>query len=104
MTIGAPNPIPPVISGEIRSAKITKAKKLMKKTKELFKGTIIPVETRVIEDEEPEDYIIRVAEEEGFDLVALGCRGEHSKLKRMIMGTIATKVLNEAPCDVLVVR
>jgi len=92
-----------ITSRQIKTAKIQKAEKLLADTKEKFKGTIVPVETRVIEDEKPEDYIIRIAEEENFDLVALGCKGEHSILRKAFR-TVATKVLNDAPCDVLVVR
>ncbi len=45
-----------------------------------------------------------MTEEENFDLVILGCRGKHSKLKRTFLGTIPDKVINNAPCDVLIVR
>ncbi|TFF88166.1 MAG: universal stress protein [Promethearchaeota archaeon] len=81
-----------------------KTKELLSKTEEIFRGTLFLVETRIVEDESPEDYIIRVSEEQNFDLVALGCKGEHSKVRRVLMGTVATKVLNEAPCDVLIAR
>jgi len=39
-----------------------------------------------------------------FNLIALGCKGEHSKLRRILLGTVATNLLNEASCDVLFVR
>jgi len=81
-----------------------KTKELLSKTEEIFRGTLFLVETRIVENESPEDYIIRVSEEQNFDLVALGCKGEHSKVRRVLMGTVATKVLNEAPCDVLIAR
>ncbi len=43
-------------------------------------------------------------EEENFDLIVLGSKGEHSKLEQIFSGTIAQKVVNDVPCDVLIVR
>ena len=47
--------------------------------------------------------IVRVAEESGADLVVLGARGLNP-VKRLVLGSVSTKVLHEAPCDVLVVK
>ncbi len=47
--------------------------------------------------------IVRVAEESGADLVVLGARGLNP-LKRLVLGSVSTKVLHGAPCDVLVVK
>lgn len=79
-------------------------KKLLDDTKNIFAKANKSIETRLIEDEDPEDYIMRIVEEEDFDLMALGSKGEHSRLKEIFMGSIAQKVLNDASCDVLVVR
>jgi nucleotide-binding universal stress UspA family protein len=49
------------------------------------------------------DEIVRVAEESGADLVVLGARGLNP-LKRLVLGSVSTKVLQRAPCDVLVVK
>ena len=62
------------------------------------------VETRLIYNTMPEDYIKKIVKEEEFDLVILGCKGDHSKLRRTFLGTVPDKVINEAPCDVLIVR
>ena len=79
-------------------------KKILDDTKDIFAKANKAIETRLIKDEDPEDYIMRIVEEEDFDLVALGSKGEHSRLKEIFMGSIAQKVLNDASCDVLVVR
>ena len=104
--IGGRTYTPPAVSeSEIKFEKEQHAKRMLKKIKkDIFRASLVPIEIRVIEDEDPEDYILRIVEEENFDLVVLGCKGEHSKLKRVFMGTLATKVLNEASSDVLVVR
>jgi nucleotide-binding universal stress UspA family protein len=49
------------------------------------------------------DEIVRIAKESGADLVVLGARGLNP-LKRLVLGSVSTKVLHQAPCDVLVVK
>ncbi|TFG23140.1 MAG: universal stress protein [Promethearchaeota archaeon] len=78
--------------------------KILNKVNEKFNDANLSVETRLVEDEKPEDYISKVVDEEGFDLVALGCKGEHSKLEELVMGTVANDVLNNANSDLLIVR
>ena len=102
-----PSPMPnaPIVTpAHLSASKKAAAKKILEKAKKIFRGTLVPVELRLIEDEDPEDYMLNVIKEEGFDLVVIGCEGEHSAFKRVFLGTIATKLVNEAPCDVLIVR
>lgn len=70
----------------------------------MFETAHIPVETRLIEDEDPEDYILRIIKEENFDLVVIGSKGIHSKLEEIFIGSIAQKVINHSTCDVLVIK
>ncbi|MDQ3859778.1 MAG: universal stress protein [Actinomycetota bacterium] len=49
------------------------------------------------------DEIVRTARESEADLVVLGARGLNP-VKRLVLGSVSTKVLHEAPCDVLVVK
>ncbi len=79
-------------------------KRLLIKTKDMFGANQKSVETRLIENEPPEDYIRRVVEEENFDLVILGSRGQHSKVKKVFLGTVSSKVSKNTPCDVLIVK
>ncbi len=79
-------------------------KNLLEKTKNMFRTNQHLIKTRLIEDEPPEDYINRIAEEENFDLIILGSRGQHSKIKKVFLGTVSTKVAKSAPCDVLIVK
>ncbi|MHA1916034.1 MAG: universal stress protein [Promethearchaeota archaeon] len=78
--------------------------KLLNKTKKMFGDKQSLVETRLIEKEAPEVYIRRVVEEEKFDLVILGSRGQHSKVKKVLLGTVSSKVSKNAPCDVLIIK
>ncbi len=79
-------------------------KKVLNNAKEQFKKENISVETRLISDVEPADYIKKIVKDEKFDLVIVGCKGHHSKLKTTILGSVPEKVLNKADCDVLIVR
>ncbi len=83
---------------------IKQGEDILKELKKLFKESNAKVETRLIFDVPPEDYIKKMVEEEGFDLVILGCKGHHSKLSRVLLGTIPDKVINSVSSDVLVVR
>jgi len=78
--------------------------RILKRTEEIFDRNHIDIETRLINDEKPEDYIEKVVEHENIDLVVLGSKGEHSKLEQIFSGTIVQKVVNDVPCDVLIIR
>jgi nucleotide-binding universal stress UspA family protein len=52
---------------------------------------------------DPADVIVQEAEEGGADLVVVGTRGL-SAGQRWLLGSVSTKVVQHAPCDVLVVR
>ena len=77
---------------------------LLNETKDFFIKKGLSIETRLIEDDEPEVYIRKIVEQENFDLVVLGSKGRHSKLKEILLGTVSTKVVKSAPCDVLIVK
>jgi nucleotide-binding universal stress UspA family protein len=52
---------------------------------------------------DPGDAIIEAARESKADLVVVGTRGRSTAV-RLLLGSVSTKVVQEAPCDVLVVR
>jgi len=47
--------------------------------------------------------IVRYAEEQEFDLIAIGHSG-HSGVWGVLLGSTTARVVDQAPCDVLVVR
>jgi len=47
--------------------------------------------------------IVRLAHVRAFDLIVLGTHGRRG-LKRLVLGSVAERVVREAPCAVLVVR
>jgi len=60
------------------------------------------VESFVCEGE-PADVLIDIAEGKKADLIALGTYGRRG-LKRLLMGSVTSEVILNAPCDVLVVK
>ena len=50
----------------------------------------------------PADEIVKVAEEEGVDLIVLGT-GKNIVDKRLL-GSVSEKVVHSAPCTILLVR
>jgi len=51
----------------------------------------------------PADEILRIAEELGADLILMGTHG-HTGLSRVVLGSVAERVVREAGCPVLVAR
>ncbi len=62
----------------------------------------IEVESIVCEGEPPE-VIVDIAREKRVELISMGTYGRKG-LKRLIMGSVTSKVILNAPCDVMVVK
>jgi nucleotide-binding universal stress UspA family protein len=62
----------------------------------------VEIDSLVCEGEPPE-VILDVAEGKGADLIAMGTYGRKG-IKRLIMGSVTSRVILESPRDVLVVR
>jgi nucleotide-binding universal stress UspA family protein len=65
-------------------------------------GSLAPCEVQLIEGPAAQ-AILRVAEEEQFDLVVLGSRG-HSQLGGLLLGSVSNTVAQRAKCPVLIVH
>ncbi len=88
---------------EIRDEYVKIGNQILEEAKKIFESEGITVETRLVEDIKPEKYIIDKINEENFDLVILGGKGQHSKIG-LFLGTVSTHVVHNAPCDVLIIR
>lgn len=91
------------LSYQFHQDQIDTANQILDDIKTLADKSNVKIETRLINYKEPSDYIKEAVKKEGFDLVILGCQGEHSRVQR-ILGTVPERVLNETSCDVLIVR
>ncbi len=66
-------------------------------------GAPVAVQTRMIEDTAPAAGIVQVATDEGADLIVVGSHGR-SGIARLMLGSVASKVVAESPIPVLVAR
>jgi nucleotide-binding universal stress UspA family protein len=57
----------------------------------------------VLLDGEPAGEIVRYARDAGMDLIVMGTHGR-TGMERLLMGSVAEKVLRDAHCSVLVVK
>jgi nucleotide-binding universal stress UspA family protein len=76
-----------------------KAEAVLAATKERFPQ----VETRLLEGEE-KSQLLAVADEENADLMSVGSHGTSGRVAGVLLGSIATAVIHEAPCSVLIAR
>lgn len=65
-------------------------------------NTNIPVHHEFLEGD-PATEIVRYADDALFDLVVMGTHGR-TGMERLLMGSVAEKVMREAHCSVLVVK
>ncbi|MFW9822452.1 MAG: universal stress protein [Candidatus Thorarchaeota archaeon] len=72
--------------------------------KKLFDEANLSLETRLVTDQNAEDYIKKTVEKEQINLVVLGYNGKHGIIKRRILGSIPTEIMNNVLCDVLIVK
>lgn len=81
---------------------IDDSEKLVRPFVQRLKSEKIPVEERLME-EPAGKMIAEIAKIEKCDLIVMGSRGL-SNLANLVVGGVATRVLQTAPCPVLVVR
>lgn len=78
------------------------AKKLLAHAKEVLEGIPGKCTTQIVHGN-PADMILEMAEIKEPDLLIMGSRGLGG-FKRAMLGSVSTKVLHHATCDVMIVR
>lgn len=68
----------------------------------LLEGCALPVK-RVDLEGYPPDVLVEYADEQDADLIVVGSRGR-GDLASLVLGSTSHRVVNHAPCDVLVAR
>jgi nucleotide-binding universal stress UspA family protein len=77
---------------------------ILDEEKKIFETAGVPVETRLVMDQSPEEYAIETVKREAIDVVVVGSKGHHSKMKEVLLGSVSTRILNGSDCDVIVIR
>jgi nucleotide-binding universal stress UspA family protein len=94
-----------VIDPNQREKRFELGKKICYQTQEDLSSTFGlngKVEALVCEGE-PHDVVVNVANEKDADLIAMGTHGRKG-LKKLFMGSVASRVVASSPCDVLLVK
>jgi nucleotide-binding universal stress UspA family protein len=102
----APNSVyrvPVVDYKKLRLEYEKKGKQILQKAKNIIGTDETKVETKLIMDVKPEDYAIMKSKEKDVDLIVLGQKGDHTVIEK-IFGSVTEKVVQDAECDVLVVK
>ena len=91
------------IAPEQREKRLELGKKICIQKREMLSSEFgIEAESLVCEGEPPE-VIVDIAREKNADLIAMGTYGRKG-LKRLLMGSVTSRVVVNAHCDVLVVK
>ncbi|MBI3354311.1 MAG: universal stress protein [Nitrospirae bacterium] len=91
------------LAPEQRERRFKLGKEVCYQTKDMVLSEFgVQVESLVCEGEPP-DVIVDIAREKKADLIAMGTHGRRG-IKRLIMGSVTSKVIVNATCDVMVVK
>jgi len=86
-----------------READRPKADAILARALQLLKPAISKVEAKVRVGH-PAEEIIREAEERSYDLVVVGERQSHRLVTRFLLGSTAARVVEHAPCPVIIAK
>lgn len=88
--------------GAVLSEDVEEGEEILRRGAELARSLGVEVEQRLGRGI-PAEEVLRVAEEEKVDLIAIGSRGL-SGVKAFLLGSVSDKVSHHAKCPVLIVR
>lgn len=94
---------PTVITVIRREADRPRADAILARACQLLKPRVANVLTRV-RIGHPAEEIIREAEEGGYNLVIVGERQRHDLVSRFLLGSTAERVVEHAPCPVIIAK
>jgi nucleotide-binding universal stress UspA family protein len=79
------------------------AREKLQKVADRYKDSGVAVRTIAVEGLSPARTLLELIEQEKIDLVAMATHG-HGGIKRLLLGSVAERVVREAKCSVLVAR
>lgn len=112
LSFNVPYPANPIANQfteeQIQQALEESGRQIIEQAKQQVAAMKIPLEGKVYYNLEtnipPADYAIAYANQNKVDLIIVGCAGHHSRARTALTGTVATQIMNNAPCQVLIVR
>ena len=81
-----------------------RGEEVLTKAQGILKADGVSSNTIIASSVSAADEIIGFAEKEKVDLLIIGSRGLGGKATRFLMGSVALKVVSNAPCNVYVVK
>ena len=87
----------------MREALFASARKYLAKIESQLSSEGIKVKSESLESNSPAYIITEYAEKNGIELIIMGTHG-YTGLKKLIMGSVASQVLNSSPVPVLLIR
>jgi len=81
-----------------------RVKRILASVKAAVEKEGLSCETHTHTGPEPAQFILDDAKKLKADMIVMGKHGVKKGLKKLFLGSVTSKVLNEAPCSVLVVR
>jgi nucleotide-binding universal stress UspA family protein len=100
IAMGEPAAIPPIALGAYPIAEMREAAHKRLAATLVHMGVAGEI---AVTEGPPSDAIVRLAAERGADLVVIGTSGRRG-IDRFLLGSVAVKVVRDAPCSVLVAR
>lgn len=97
------------ISFEASEERIKEAEEAVNKAKKIADGIGVEIKTKIFRATpgkyclEPKQLIVKFAEENGFDMIVLGCRGK-TGISRILLGSVSEYVLKHSHCPVLICK
>jgi nucleotide-binding universal stress UspA family protein len=91
------------ISLDLREALAKQAEKIVSKGKVIAEKAEVSVKTVTESGYSPADNIVSYAERNDIGLIVMGHKSR-TGLERLLVGSVAVKVVTYAPCSVLVIR
>lgn len=86
-----------------KQGKRYEAKKIRQKTEQYLERENVDCSLQTILGSNPSRALVDIAKHENFDLIVVGSRGLGSAAS-FLLGSVSSKVVTKAPCDVLVVK
>lgn len=94
---------------EAPEERIKEAETAVNSAKKIVEGVGLEVKTKIFRATpgkycfDPKQLIVKFAEENGFEMIVLGCRGK-TGISRMLLGSVSEYVIKHAHCPVLLCR